>query len=332
MACKNAARQIVDVRFADSLIVHYRPSPRALTADSDLVFWERRMKDKPDNYVNGPEYASALSSSFHLYGRIPDLLKADSLMIRSNEANQGKEPGIFRTLAALAITRHRFYEADSFVKKAIFLEGHSFPNEVMGFDISFEAGDYNRAKGLLQSLASGNSYAYLFRRSKYEHYTGSLDSAICCMLQAVDKAGSNKYLQQAALSNAADLCIHKGDLWSASGLYMKSIRMDAADFHSLLGLGWIALLHDKNDSLAERIFHFVRQHTQSPDAVLKLEQLAEAREDSTSQKRFAGEFVRQVSDSSYGQMYNKYLIELYTGILNDPARAVELALRETANR
>ncbi|HQV01833.1 MAG TPA: hypothetical protein PLO59_11760, partial [Bacteroidia bacterium] len=34
----------------------------------------------------------------------------------------------------------------------------------------------------------------------------------------------------------------------------------------------------------------------------------------------------------YGNMYNKYLVELYTGILNDPAKAAATAKKDIANR
>src|SRR6185295_12564922 len=115
------------------------------------------------------------------------------------------------------------------------------------FDVAFERGYFHNAKQLLPSLSRGNSYGYLFRRSKYEHYDGSLDSAISCMKQAAGKAGINKYLKQVALSNAADLCIHKGELTGVYNLYKQSIEIDASDLHSITGIGWIALVQDKND-------------------------------------------------------------------------------------
>ena len=330
--CKNSNKAIVNPSFADSLISHYSPSKAALTADSNLAFWERRMEKQPENFGNGPKYASALSSRFHLHGAIHDLLKADSLMKRSNEANQEKEPDIFRTLSSYAMLQHQFHQADSFLQKALKIDGRSIPNTYLDFDVAFELGQYARAKNLLQSLKKGNSYSYLFRRSKYEHYDGSLDSAISCMIQAAEKADNNKYLRQVALSNAADLNIHKGNLSAAYNLYVQSIKIDAADFHSIMGIGWIALVHDKNDSLAKKIFEFVRNHNQAPDALLKLEQVAEAKGDSVMQKQYAVEFVKQVSDSAYGRMYSKYLIDLYTGILHNPAIAVALAEQEINNR
>jgi hypothetical protein len=108
--------------------------------------------------------------------------------------------------------------------------------------------------------------------------------------------------------------------------------MNNADFHSLLGLGWIALVHDKNDSLAERIFMFVRTKNKLPDVLFKLTQMAQVRGDTVLEKKWARVFETRVRDSVYGSMYNKYMIELYTGILQDPSRAEEISKKELENR
>ena len=331
-SCAHKQKTIVNAAFADSLITHYTYSKLAGTTNSNLLFWEKRMDSIPENFVNGPKYASALLSRFRLYGDINDLLKADSLYNRSNEANQEKEPGIFRALASFAMLQHRFMQADSFLQKAGKIEGQSPANAFLDFDISFERGQYQHSKILLQTLKKNNDYSYLFRRSKFEHYDGSLDSAISCMLEAAEKAGNNNSLKQIALSNAADLYIHKGNLREAYNLYTESIKMDAADLHSIMGIGWIALVYDKNDSLAEKIFRFVHSQSHAPDALLKLEQLAEARGDSGAQKKWATEFAAQAGQRVYGLMYSKYLIDLYTGILNDPAEALAIADKEIINR
>ena len=69
-----------------------------------------------------------------------------------------------------------------------------------------------------------------------------------------------------------------------------------------------------------------------PDAVYNLEWVAEQKADSIAQNKFAGEFVNRVSDSVYGGMYNKYLVELYTGILQQPDKALAIALKEINGR
>jgi len=331
-SCSNNDSKIVDSVYVDSLIVHYSLSQHARTTDSNFIFWKKRMDSLPDNFINGPKYGSAFSSRFHLYGNIEDLIKADSLFKLSNEANKEQEPGILRTLASFAMLQHRFPQADTFLQKAKNIEGQSLPNAFLDFDVSFERGQYQHSKYILPTLKSFNLSGYFFRRSKFEHYDGSIDTAISCMLQAADKAENNTYLKQAALSNAADLYMHKGNLKQAYNLFRESLKIDAADFHSIMGIGWVALVQDKNDSLAEKIFKFVQEHSQAPDMLLKLEQLAEARGNIAEQKKWANKFALKTDQPVYGLMYSKYLIDLYTGILNVPQKALALAEKEIINR
>jgi hypothetical protein len=331
-SCHKSPVPIVDPTFADSLIRAYTVSQVENSVDANLAFWKKRMDSLPDNFVNAPEYAAALVAAFRVHGNIPDLRKADSLYNEVNKANKGKEAGLWRALAGMALLQHEFSRADSCLKKAQQIEGNNIPNAFLDFDISFEQGRYDHAKRLLPSLKHANRYGYLFRKSKYEHYDGSLDTSIACMKAAAAKAGNNRSLEQAALSNAADLCMHKGDPQAAYDLYLQSIRITPHDLHSITGLGWIALVHDKNDFLAERIFRFVRQHNQAPDILLKLEQLEEARGNISLQKKYAGEFAVIAGDSLYGKMYTRHLVELYNGILDQPAKAAALSLGEIENR
>ena len=152
------------------------------------------------------------------------------------------------------------------------------------------------------------------------------------MLRAAELGQGSPYLRQVAMSNAADLYIHAGDLKKAAELYKQCIAINGADFHSITGLGWIALVHDRNDSLAEKIFEFVHARNRLPDPVYKLTQMSETRGDSVLGKKYADDFFRLATDSSYGNIYNKYLIELCTGILKDPAMAEKISKKELENR
>jgi len=165
--------------------------------------------------------------------------------------------------------QHRFKESKEYAFKAIKAGDNKYGGQMALFDASFELGEYDLAGSILKNSKPDTTYPCYFRRSKYEHYKGSLDSSIHYMMKAVEKSADNKYLEQAAISNAADLNIHKGDLSEAYSLYKQSISIDASDFHSIMGLGWIALVHDKNDSLAMKIFSFVHDHIFSPDPFLK---------------------------------------------------------------
>jgi hypothetical protein len=96
-------------------------------------------------------------------------------------------------------------------------------------------------------------------------------------------------------------------------------------------LGWIALVHDRNEKLATKIFAFVHEKIKSPDPLFKLSQAAELT-DLNKAKKYARAFVQHASLPVYGNMYNKYLIQLYTGILNEPASALAIAQTEISNR
>ena len=193
------------------------------------------------------------------------------------------------------------------------------------FDVDFELGRDFKAANELKELKSSGDYGYFFRRSKMDHLNGLLDSSINAMMQAAKQEENSPYLLQVALSNAADLYIHAGDLKKAANLYQKCLAINSADFHSLTGLGWIALVHDKNDSLAEKIFAFVRTKNKLPDPMFKLTQAAQMNGDSLQENRWAHAFESEATRPVYGKMYNKYMIELYTGILKDPSRAEQIS-------
>lgn len=282
--------------------------------------------------VNESRFAGCLYTRFHFFGDIYDLIKADSILRKVNADFNYKEASADLTLSAYSITEHRFMQADSFLQKAKQLGIKPYESLTSSFDVDFELGRYGEAQLALNGLAAPNDYGYFFRKSKMEHWQGALDSSIDAMLRAARLNNGSDYLKQVALANAADLYIHAGDLQRASDLYVQCIRSDGDDFHSLAGLGWIALVHDSNDSLAEKIFQFILSKNKLPDPLFKLAQVAEVRGDSTGQMKYAEAFAAAASNALYGNMYNKYLIELYTGILKNAPKAGMIARQELNNR
>jgi hypothetical protein len=99
-----------------------------------------------------------------------------------------------------------------------------------------------------------------------------------------------------------------------------------------MGLGWIALVHDRDDRLAERVFRFASVRNGLPDPLFKLAQVAAYRRDTAGQWEWADSFMRRATAPVYGRMYNKYLIQLYTGILHRPDLAEAIARDELNNR
>lgn len=331
-SCINENKAVVSVVFTDSLISNYSDTAIKNALETDLQFWKSRITPASPGMVNELKYAGCLVQRFHLTGNMQDLVTADSILCLADRAFAHKETAPNMALVRSSILQHRFKMADSLLQQVKTTGIKKYESATMGFDVAFELGYYSVAAFELKQIARQTDYGYNFRKAKLAHYNGEVDTAIAAMQQAGVLAAGNVTLQQAALSNEADLNLHSGNLQRANELYMQSIRLSATDLHSVMALGWIALVHDKNDSLAEKIFRFVRSKTKAPDAIFKLTQLADARGNSAMQKKYAGEFVATATAPVYGNMYNKYVLELYTGILNEPAKAEALAAKELLNR
>lgn len=331
-SCRQDEKQIVAGACIDSLIQRYTIPPFARQNQDEMHFWLGRINPAMPGFVNESRYAAGLALYFRLLGDIDSLKRSDSILLKVNRDFNNKEASVQLALASHCITEHRFREADSFLLNAKKLGLKPYESLTSSFDIDFELGRYGEAQAELNSLRSPSDYGYFFRASKVDHMNGSLDSAILDMLKAVELAGTNDYLKGVALSGAGDLYIHAGDFRNANREYMECIRTYGADLHSIMGLGWIALVHDHNDTLAEKIFRFVSSKTKQPDPLFKLAEIPGKGAGSLLQLSAAREFEQKATDTKYGGMYNKYLVQLYTGILHNPARAESIAKDELNHR
>jgi len=329
-SCSLKQKNIVSAPFIDSLINNYSLSPLAKDNENEMQFWKDRINPSLPGLVNESRYAACLALRFRFFGDIKDIKSADSILEKINLDFNFREASVDMALAAHGITEHQFVVADGLLQKAKQLGIKPYDAHTASFDIEFEMGKYTQAKTELNAIISPHDYSYLYRKSKIEHLEGQLDRSIHSMLKAADYSENNNFLKGAALGNAADLYIHEGDLQEANDLYVECLRLNSADFHSLLGLGWIALVHDNNDSLARKIFEFVETKNKLPDALFKLAQMAGAMTDSTACLKFARAFEQKATDKIYGRMYNKYLFQLYTGILKNP-RCAEIMTRDELN-
>jgi tetratricopeptide (TPR) repeat protein len=330
-SCNHDKKIIVESAYVDSLINNYT-EPAVTTNAADIKFWRSRIDTANHGFTNELRYSSALAARFALKGDIQDLKSSDSILKVVAQTFNYKEAAPYTSLVPRSISQHKFNEADTFLTKAKQIGIKAYEDRAYSFDVNFELGRYPLAIENLDKVRDSKDYGYEFRLSKLEHHKGNLDSATHAMLNAASLAGNNPVLIAAALSNAADLYVHAGQLEDAYKLYKKSVASYSSDLHSIMGIGWIALVHDKNDSVAKKIFLFVSTKTKAPEPILKLSQTAELNNDSASMKKYAQQFVDMTSNPLYGTMYNKYLVELYTGILNNPAKAEAIARNEIANR
>ena len=330
--CKNVDKPIVSETYIDSLLTNYG-TPTAITFNQkELKFWKSRVQKNGFDIVNEPRYASNLVGRFNLLGDLKDVKTADSILINLEKNFKNKEAGIYLTLASNSILQHHFKKANDYLQKAKSIGIRKSEDYAITFDVDFELGNIENATANLEKMKDNFDFGYQFRKSKLAHYNGNLEESIGFMQKATEIAADNVTARNIALSNGADLYTHAGKLDNAYSDYKESIKLNSADLHSIMGIGWIALQHDDNDALAEKIFKFVQTKTKSPEPLYKLILVAQHKKDSVAEKKYARQYESIVTDSIYGKMYTKYLIQLYTQILNNPAKAEILAKAELTNR
>ena len=331
-SCNSGNKVIISPIYIDSLIKNYNEAAAIKANDDDIRFWEQRIVHNTPQFLEPAKYAAALKARFSLLGDIADMKKADSILYATAAAFNGKESSPYLSLSGHAITEHRFKDADSLLRLAKTIGIKKYESFAASFDVDFELGRIRPAEYDLKGIYDPGNYGYQFRQSKMMHYKGDMDSSINAMQKAADLAAADPSLRGIALSNVGDLYIHAGKPAKAYDCYRECIKLNSADMHSIMGIGWIALVHDKNDSLAEKIFLFVAGKTQTPDPLFKLVGAAEQGSDTAKEMRYAKAFAEKASSEIYGTMYNKYLLQVYIGILNDPAAALAITQKELTIR
>jgi HupE / UreJ protein len=324
-------KTIVDAAYAAQVINKYNDSV-LLKNQQEVAFWKSRITPGTADYTNSMRYAAALIQGFQLNGDIGLVKQSDSVLFAVAVSFKQTEAAPYLALSHHAILQHQFNKADSFLTFAQNIGLKKYDAAAASFDVNFELGNISNAALQLKSIQKANNYGYQFRCSKLMHYKGEMDSSINAMKAAYELGNSNAVLQQAALSNLGDLYIHANDMEQSAAAYKKALLNNPSDLHSIMGLAWISLLHDKNDTLAENTFRFVAAKTTSPEALFKSIAVAQQRKNAAQEIQFAKNFEAAVNDVRYGNMYNKYLIQLYTGALNNPAKAVDIAAAELQNR
>src|SRR5450432_2193583 len=183
ISCKQKT-VLVNPVFADSLMTHFSIPEIAKNNDSELAFWEKRMNPNSPGLINEARYSAALITRFQEFGNIKDLKEADRIMRKVDTAFNHKEAGPIRSLISYSIMEHRFKIADDYLKQGEKIGLKKYESQSLSFDVDFELGRYNNAYADLKGLYSTGDFGYYFRRSRFDHFNGTLDSAISAMLKA----------------------------------------------------------------------------------------------------------------------------------------------------
>ncbi len=300
-------------------------------ANDELFFWEQKYKLDTTNYTPAMKYAQALVANFTNKGTIENLIKAKQILLQIQKLNPS-ESGVLRSLANVSISTHEFQNAYNYAYLAKATGEKQYESNLLLFDTALELGKIPIAQTVITKLKRNYEYAYYFRLAKLNHYKGEIEKTIENLQLAVTFSENNIALKQAALSNLGDFQLNHGNFEEAKIAYLQAVKLHQYDSHSLIGLAKIAAIHDKNFTVAEEILMKINAINPSPETNYQLMHLAILKNNKKETIKYAQLFENQVSKSIYGNMYNKYLIEIYSSILPQKTKLLEIAANEIKNR
>ena len=298
----------------------------------ELKFWEERLKTNNNDEASLAKLGSIHAELFKSTGLVEHILISDSLYTRVLKNYPKGNVEIYQSLAANAITQHKFQSAKDYTEKALALKDKKAASLLILVDVSLEIGDYATANLVLKDFKNKNSFAYLIRKAKLKDHEGHLDSAIVCMEKAYRRIKGNKALSQWTRSNLADMYGHAGRIKDSYDLYLEVLKDNPKDDYALKGIAWIALSHDLNTGAAKTIINELAVRRRMPEAHLMLAEIAELDGNQTEKADHLKKFKSLVTFPQYKTMYHKYLAVLEAEEFQNPDAAVGIALEEIANR
>jgi tetratricopeptide (TPR) repeat protein len=301
--------------------------------NAELGFWEQQLQKDTGSYVYMLELANCQLRLFKTTGEIKHLQTGDSLLERSSSKLKNTEPDILFALSQNSITQHQFINSAIYNEQAGKAEGDLYTKRLLDFDAKMELGQYHDAAKNLESVRNKSAFDYLVRRSKLEDHRGNLDKAIELMEQAFNKVKDKKTsLYCWALSNLGDMYGHAGRVEDAYKAYMNVLKKDSTYLYALKGIAWIAYSNDKNTVEAKRLLNYLLSQSKMPDLWITLAEIEEWEGNTFNKNQYILKFVNEVAKPGYGDMYNKYLIGIYTEEFTDLTKALILAEKEVASR
>jgi tetratricopeptide (TPR) repeat protein len=309
-------------------------SPAKQVIETDLRFWTDRINKTPDDLVSQIKLGSLYSKHFAYSGNIGDIIISDSLYKKANELQHRFSSGLYRSLAANAVTQHQFREAQCYLDTSLKMGDDRNITWLQQFDVALELGNTLLAQQVLNDV-DPNSFEYLIRSARFlDHCKGDLNSAIRNMELALVKAreSGNKSLVEWTMTNLGDMYGHANRFKDSYQSYLTVLKQDAGSHHALKGIAWLAFSHDKNSIQAKKIIKYLQSRQPLPDYYLMMAEIEGFQKNIAGKSESLGEFIRQATRPCYGDMYNKYLFNVYTENLKDYNSAFAIALREVSNR
>ena len=302
--------------------------------DGEIIFWKKRLLKTPDDITSQIKIAGLLNRRFQYSGNIQEVQEADSLYNLVGPILNKSGSGIYRSLAANCITQHKFRQADTYLDSAIQLGDNLSISKMQKFDVDLELGNLDDANKILLSFKNKNSFEYLIRFAKFLDHTGDLNSAVLNMEKAFDliKEDQNTALYCWTESNLGDMYGHANRFENSYRAFLDVLNRDPEYYHALKGIAWLAFSHDKDLEHSKSIIKFLQVKHPVPDYKLMLAQISDYENDTAFASEYSTQFVKEVSQKQFGDMYNKYLFYLASDHQDQTEEALRLAEREVSNR
>lgn len=298
----------------------------------NLLFWENKLEENPDQYPYLAKIASANAKLFSYTGDIQYLKRAEKSLVALNEKTV--KAGHLRALARNYISQHKFQESLALLKKAEENGENLLATQKMLFDVQLELGNDLAAEKYLQILERENDFDYLIRASKWSDENGNLDRAISYLQRALAIAESSKNdeLLLWSYTNLADFYGHNNQIKKSYEFYLKSLELDPNNAYAKKGIAWIVYSHENNPKESMRILSIIQRNYQSPDYDLLKAELAEYMNDEEQKEKYLRSYLSSVSNEMYGEMYNQYNAKLFLEEYHNEDTALVIINREIANR
>lgn len=303
-------------------------------AKSEINFWQAKFDKAPNQITYLSQIASNYSKLFEITGNLKDLLKAEELLKKSNEAFRYSSVGTMRSLARNYISQHRFREALVLANKALVIGEGKKDSQKLLFDVQMELGNYEEAKKNLNAIKDWKDYDYLIRLAKWKDHQGDLNNAIVYMEKAAKIAQDNnsKGLLIWSYSNLGDMMGHAGRVEDSYQYYLKTLKLDNNNTYALKGIAWIAFSHDRNTTEANRIVDKILKKHKSPDFYLLKAEIARFEQKKSLQKENLKKYFKMLTDNHYGVMYNKYNALIFAEEKENVQKSLKIAKEEIKNR
>lgn len=300
----------------------------------DITFWEARFEKDERQYPYLLKIAANYSELFEISGNDQYLLKEGTLLNQILEEYQLQEAGLFRRLAQNAMNRHAFEEAIEFALQAKKLKEKEYITDLLLFDLHSELGNAQLANKFLDTYPRKNTFAYLVRKSKALDGEGDLIRAIDYMDRAAKAAKDSKDSISLAwtFNMLGDYHGHWGKFQKAYHYFQRALQINPLDAFATQKIISILINVDQNYPLAQQMLNRLKQSNQSPLLLALEAELEKAKGYPERSKQLMKDFVMSAEQAPFQDMYRTYLFYAYNDDLNNPEKALSLALEEIHQR